>query len=184
MSNNSALVLQANTLSQSQQVRNGLYTVSFKYKKLINLATARVIINDEEFELTEIDDTEFVRTIEVNSQIINLGFICDTDNGVEIYDLMVNAGSEKAEYSQHQNETTTDTVNISKGITITSSDTNTTFKADSDGIRVFNSRDMLNPITTFTETGMTTKKAVIEDTAEIVEVLFKKVGSNTWITKL
>lgn len=183
-SNQNCLILQNTTLSQNQKVRNGIYTISFMYKKLINLATARVIINGEETELTSIEDTEFVKTINVTSQLIDIKFICDTNNGVEIYDLMGNPGSEKAEYSQHQNETTTSTVNISKGITITSSDTNTTFKADSDGIRVFNSRDLETPITDFTEIGMDTKKAIIEDEAEIVEVLFKKVGNNTWITKL
>lgn len=183
-SNQNCLILQNTTLSQNQKVRNGIYTISFMYKKIINLAEARVIINGEETELTNIDDTEFIKTINVTSQLIDIKFICDTNNGVEIYDLMCNVGEEKAEYSQHQNETTTSTVNISKGITITSSDTNTTFKADSDGIRVFNSRDLETPITDFTEIGMDTKKAIIEDEAEIVEVLFKKVGNNTWITKL
>lgn len=183
-SNQNCLILQNTTLSQSQQVRNGTYTISFKYKKLNATSTARVVINDEETELTNIEDTEFIKTFEVTSQLINIKFICDLDNGIEIYDLMCNVGEEKAEYSQHQNETTTDTVNISKGITITSSDTNTTFKADSDGIRVFNSRDMENPITDFTDIGMNTKRATIEDEAEIVEVLFKKIGNNTWITRL
>ena len=97
---------------------------------------------------------------------------------------MGNVGEEKAEYSQHQNETTTDTVNISKGITITSSDTNTTFKANSDGIRVYNSRDLETPMTEFTDTGTDTKKIIVENEATIVEVLFKKVGNNTWLTKL
>ena len=183
-SNQNCLILQNTTLSQSQQVRNGTYTISFKYKKLNATSTARVVINDEEIELNNIEDTEFIKTFEVTSQLINIKFICDLDNGVEIYDLMCNVGEEKAEYSQHQNETTTDTVNISKGITIQSSDTNTTFKADSDGIRVFNSRDMENSITDFTDIGMNTKRATIEDEAEIVEVLFKNVGNNTWITRL
>jgi hypothetical protein len=97
---------------------------------------------------------------------------------------MINAGSEKAEYSQHQNETTTDTVNISKGITISSSDTNTTFKANSDGIRVYNSKDMDTPVVDFTDTGMNTNRVKVKEEAEIVKVLWKNVGNNTWITRL
>lgn len=181
--NLNALLLQNTTLSQKQQVRNGSYTISFKYKKLIQLSTASVTINGETIGLEE-DEGEFVKTIDVTSQYINISFLCDTDNGVEIYDLMGNVGEEKAEYSQHQNETTTDTVNISKGITITSSDTNTTFKANSDGIRVYNSKDLETPMTEFTDTGTDTKKIIVENEATIVEVLFKKVGNNTWLTKL
>ena len=42
----------------------------------------------------------------------------------------VNVGRTKLAYSQNANETTTDTVNISQGITITSSNTDTIFKAN------------------------------------------------------
>ena len=182
-SNQSALLLQNNLLTQTQQVRNGKYTICFKYEKLVSLAGGYVTINGIQEELTE-ESGEYIKTIDVSSQNISVGFTCDTDNGIEIYDLMVNVGEEKAEYAQNENETTTDTVNIGKGITITSSDTNTTFKADSDGIRVFNSRDLEDPITDFTDIGMTTKKAIVENEAEIVGVLFKIQGNNTWITKL
>ena len=183
-SNRSALLLQNTTLSQEQIVPNGTYTISFKYNRLINLSSARCVINGMEISLNGEPDTEVIKTIEVSSQYIKISFICDTDSGCEIYDLMVNAGSVKLAYSQNQNETTTDTVNISKGITITSSDTNTTFKADSDGIRVFNNNDLTNPVTDFTEVGMDTDVAVIKERAEVVGVLFKKVGNNVWINRL
>ena len=95
---------------------------------------------------------------------------------------MVNAGGTKFAYSQNQNETTTDTVNISKGITITSTDTDTTFKANADGIRTLDKNG--NELTKFTDTGMTTKKMIVEDTSQIVGVLVQQVGSQTWFTKL
>ena len=41
-----------------------------------------------------------------------------------------------------------------------------------------------NEITKFTDTGMTTKKAEIQDTSTIVGLLFQEVGSQTWITRL
>lgn len=186
--NMNALLLQNGDLSQEQIVPNGVYTVSFKYKKLIALSNLKVYINDIEYILSEIEDTEFVTGLNdideliVNSQHINIRFNCDRDNGCEIYDLMVNSGSNKMSYSQNQNETTTDTVNISKGITITSTDTETTFKANSDGIRTLDK--FKNELTKFTDTGMTTKKMIVEDTSQIVGTLWQEVGSQTWITKL
>ena len=184
-SNGNALLLMNNNLVQEQEVPNGKYTISFKYKKLIQLAEIKAYINEIELELDSLTDTEIIVVIDASSRHININFDSDTNSSCEVYDLMVNAGEVKLAYSQNQNETTTDTVNISKGITITSSsDKNTTFKADSDGIRIYNSRDMTSPTTNFTDTGMSTKKATIEDEAIIVRTLFKLIGDNTWINKI
>ena len=180
--NLNALLLQSGRLYQEQVVPNGNYTVSFKYKKLINLSTVKCYINDTEYELTESEDTEFVQTVEVNSQYISVGFTSDINNACEIYDLMVNAGSSKLVYSQNQNETTTDTVNISKGITITSTDTDTVFKANADGIRTLDRNG--NELTKFTDTGMRTKEMIVENNSQIVGVLVQQVGNQTWFTRL
>lgn len=176
--NMNALLLQNTTLYQEQEVPNGNYTISFKSNKLIELANVQVFINDIEYELEE----NFKQTIQVSSKHIRVSFVSDIANSCEIYDLMVNAGEVALAYSQNQNETTTDSVNISKGITITSSDLDVTFKANADGIRTLDKNN--NEITKFTDTGMTTKKATIEDTSTIVGLLFQEVGSQTWITRL
>lgn len=181
-SNRNAICLQNSSFSQSETVPNGSYVVSFKYKKLIALANPKVKINDVEYLLTNIEDTEFVQIIEVSSQYINVQFYTDIDNSCEIYDLMVNVGRTKLAYSQNANETTTDTVNISQGITITSSNTDTTFKANADGIRTIDRNG--NELTKFTDIGMTTKKMIVEDTSEIVGTLWQEVGGQTWITRL
>ena len=182
-SNQNALLLQNGTVYQEQVVPNGNYTISFKYKKLIALSNLSVTINDEVIVLDQVNDTEFIKVIEVTSQHINIKFTSDIDNGCEIYDLMVNAGGVKLAYSQNQNETTTDTVNISKGIEVTSSETNTRFRADSDGIRVINKNsDEIK--TEFTDKGMETKEATITSRATIVKTLFQEVGNHTWITRL
>jgi len=184
-SNHSALLLQNNTLYQDQNVSNGNYTISFKYKKIIPLSEISVKINDIEYELTEDNETEFVQTIEVSNQHIKVEFISDTDDSCEIYDLMVNAGSVKLAYSQNQNETTTDTVNISKGITITSSDDeNVVFKANADGVRIYEKNDMTNPKTKFTNKGTETNYIEVKDEAIICDVLIQKIGSHTWFTKI
>ena len=181
-SNMSAMLLQNGYLAQEQLVPNGKYTISFKYNKLIPLSIAKVYINDVEYVLSGTGDTEFIQVIEVSSQHINIKFNCDVENGCEIYDLMVNAGEVKLAYSQNQNETTTDTVNISKGITIVSSDTDVKFKADSDGIRTLDNSN--NILTEFTDEGMKTKTALIENKSTIVGTLWQVVGNQTWITKL
>ena len=180
--NMNALLLQTATLSQEQIVPDGKYTVSFKYKKLIELANVKCVINDIEYTLTETDETEFEETIDVTSQHINIKFSSDINNSCEIYDLMVNSGEVKLAYTQNQNETTTDTVNISKGITITSTDTETTFKANADGIRTFDKNG--NKLTEFTDTGMTNKNLVVEEQATIVSLLHKRVGNHVWVSKV
>ena len=182
--NHNALLLQNTTLSQSEIVPNGNYTVSFKYKKLVELADVKVIINDTEYELDELQEKEFQQSLEINSQQIKIDFISDTDNACEIYDLMVNAGSVKLAYSQNQNETTTDTVNISKGITITSSDMNTTFKANADGTRVYANNDLVNPVTKLTDKGTETNELEVRDKAEITGLLIQKIGDQVWESML
>ena len=181
-SNLNALILQNGNLIQEQIVPNGTYTISFKYKKLIALSEPKVYINDTKYDLDEDTEQEFIQIIEVTSQHINIKFNCDINNGCEIYDLMVNVGESKLAYSQNQNETTTDTVNISKGITITSSDTDVTFKANADGIRTLDKSN--NVLTEFTDTGMTTEEAIIRKKSQIVGTLWQEVGEQTWITKL
>ena len=180
--NMTSMLLLNGYLSQEQKVPNGYYVVSFKYKKLIALSTPKVKINDVEYPLNNIEDTEFVQIIEVSSQHINIQFYTNIDKSCEIYDLMVNVGQTKLAYSQNQNETTTDTVKIGQGITITSSNTDTTFKANSDGIRTLDRNG--NELTKFTDVGMTTKKMIVQEDSQIVGTLWQEIGGQTWITRL
>lgn len=195
-SNGSLMMLKKGTLEQEQVVSNGNYTVSFKYKKLIQLATCKVIVNDNEYELTQMTDTEWqtgskdadgnivIKPLEVTSNHINVKFTSTVDNAIEIYDLMVNAGTVKLAYSQNENEVTTDTVNISKGITITSSANDTKFKANADGIRIVDKNNEKTILTEFTDKGMLTKEMEVENGATIVKVLVQNVGSQTWFTRI
>lgn len=195
-SNGSLMLLKKGTLEQEQAVSNGNYTVSFKYKKLIQLATCKVIVNDNEYELTQMTDTEWqtgskdidgnivIKPLEVTSNHINVKFTSTVDNAIEIYDLMVNAGTVKLAYSQNENEVTTDTVNISKGITITSSANDTKFKANADGIRIVDKNNEKTTLTEFTDKGMSTKEMEVENGATIVKVLVQNVGNQTWFTRI
>jgi len=125
------------------------------------------------------DNGEYlVYPLEVSSNHINIKFVSDTNNSLELWDLMVNKGNEKVVWTQNQNETTTDSVNISKGITITSSDLDVQFKANADGIRTLDK--LGNKLTQFTDKGMTTKEATIENEATIVGILRQRVGDQIW----
>lgn len=193
--NGVSLLIQNGNLYQEQNVPNGEYSVSFKYQKLKRFATASVIINDMEYSLDslsvksfytgEIDTTTgdyIVQPLYVSTGSIKVEFVSDTDNAVEIYDLMVNVGSAKFVYSQNENETTTDTVKISKGITITSTNMETIFKANANGIRILTLAG--NVVAYFTDKGLSTKELIVENEAQIVKTLWQEVGDQTWITRI
>ena len=192
--NNTSIILQNGEFLQEQNVPNGFYSVSFYYRKLNVFATASVKINDVEYPLESMEYEQFysgkkdengeyiVPPIEVTSRHFKIEFLCDMEDGLEIYDLMVNKGSVKLAYSQNENEVTTDTVNISKGITITSSNMETKFKADADGIRITKLNN--ETVSYFTEKGLETKEAVIEDEANICKTIVIDVGNQTWFTRM
>ena len=95
---------------------------------------------------------------------------------------MGNKGNAPLVYTQNENETTTDTVNISKGITITSTNMETIFKANANGIRILTLSN--NLIAYFTDKGLSTKELIVEDEAQIVKTLWQEVGDQTWITRM
>ena len=192
--NGNSIILQNGSFKQEQPVPNGRYTISFYYQVLNPLATASVKINDIEYSLnseepilfyTGQENTEggyITQPLEVTTKSIKIEFICDIDGAVEVYDLMGNIGSTYLAYTQNGNETTTDTVNISKGITITSTNMETIFRANANGIRITTLQDSL--IAYFTDKGLSTKELVVENEAQIVKVLFQEVDDQTWITRI
>ena len=182
--NGFSILLQDNLLYQTQSVANGNYTLSFAYNKTNLLATCKVIINGTEYELENGSNTfqtgvGNISPIQINSNQVTIGFSSTIANACEIYDIMLNAGTVKLAYSQNQNETVTNTVNISKGITITASDKDVKFVATPDGIRIKNTNTN-NDVTYFTDKGMVTDNATINDSAEIVGIYRQKVGNQIW----
>ncbi len=192
--NNSAILMQKGSFSQEQPVPNGNYSISFNYQLLNPLATAKVKINDVEYNLDSLSVKQFctgeqdtngnyiTQPLIVSSKNIRIEFTCSIDDGLKIYDLMCNKGNVKLAYSQNENETTTDTVNISKGITITSTNMETIFKANADGIRILTLTG--NVIAYFTDKGLSTKEIIVEEEAQIVKTLWQEVGDQTWITRM
>lgn len=193
--NNNSMLLLNGEVYQEQEVPNGNYAISFMYQKLNELANASVLINDKEYQLDSTELKQFytgeqdnetkeyiTQPVEVTTNHIRITFKCDVDNAVEIYDLMCNKGTVKLAYSQNENETTTETVNISKGITITSTNMETIFKANANGIKILTLQNAT--IAYFTDKGLSTKELIVEDEAQICGTLIQGVGDQTWFTRM
>lgn len=177
-----ALLLKNDTISQNINVSNGTYTLSFKYKKHINLANARLKINDAEFVLSNNEITDFIYTFEVTSGIVELSFTTDTDNSCTIINLMLNKGIEKLEWSFNKNETWSDTVKIGRGVRISSSGTDVQFVAYADIIGFVDKNG--NYITTFDKSGMVTDEIVVKNKATIVKLLIQDINGQTTINRI
>lgn len=174
-----SMILQNGSLSQRQEVPNDIYTISFKYKKLNELANGKVKINDIEYILE--DNGIFTEVIEVQTAELYIEFICDCIDGYELYELMVNFGEISLTYSQNNNEIKTDTVEISEGIKITSTATDSIFRANADGIRTENK---LGEVTTeFLDNGMKTTD-LEADKGIVANLLIAEVSGQVWLTGL
>jgi hypothetical protein len=171
------------TQNVSDLVSGGEYTIGFKYTQLEALASMHVYVGDNDYS-QYMENGVFRATFNVSGPAIDFTLECDVDNGFEVYELMGNRGSEPLVWSQFANEFRTDTVNISKGITITSSVSggDIYFKADYDGIRIINQSN--NDPTTFTDKGTETENLVVRNQAQVSGALHTKVGNQTWINGL
>lgn len=176
-------VLNNGSTKQTQSVKNGFYTCSFNYKKLLELAVCQVKINDTIYDLTETDWAEFEQAFEVKTNKIEIEFISDTDKSLYISDLMVNVGTTKLSWSQNANETRTDTVTIGKGIQVNSSAKNTYHRIDADGNRTFN-KTTGKVVNEATDKGTETEELVVRGQAKITGLLIQKVSDQVWINSL
>ena len=177
-----ALLLKNGTLKQSIQITNGTYTLSFIYKKLINLANVKVTVNGEEISLSNSNYTEFKHTFTVTTNSVEIEFVSDTDNSCPIINLMLNKGDEKMEWTLNPNETWSDTVQIGRGIRISSSGTDVVFVANADIIGFMNKQGEY--IATFDDEGLVTNAAVIKNKATIVNLLIQDINDQTVINRI
>lgn len=164
--------------SQTIQVKNGTYTFSMMYEKLISASTVILKINDVEYELR--DNTNL--TFEVTDNYITVEFLGNVNMCAYLMNLMLNEGEKAQIYSNNANETISDTVLIGKGIKIRATGVNTEFDAQADGIRTKN----INTgeiITEFTEKGTITNE-LTANKATISKVLISDTGTQTLFTRL
>lgn len=175
---NTAIKLKNNSFKQSVSLANSDYTLSFKYERLNELATASVKINNEETALDE--KGTFTKQLTVETNQIELEFNTSLDDSYIIYELMLNTGTEASPWSQYQNEVHTDTVNISKGIEVEATENDTKATMNADGFNVINKNTQANVLKA-TDTGIETTD-IKADKGTIGGVLMKKVQNQSWIT--
>lgn len=177
--------LSIGTVTQEATVKNDIYTISFLYRNTNQLDNTTVAINGvaEKLSYTGNEWREYTKQIKVTDNRILLAFTTDTNDAIDIADVMGNIGYEKQAWSQNPNETHTDTVDIGKGIKVKSSTTNTELNADSDGIRVINTNTS-DVVAEFTDKGMETEEMVVRGKAQIAGLLFQEIEGQTWISKL
>lgn len=171
---------------QSQVIKNGKYTISFSYYKLIDLAEGYVLINGNRYDLdTEEEEIgkwkEKIVTIDIDTNTIDFEIISDTDNSFIIADLMCSKGNEKTIWSQNANETITDTVSIGKGIQVNSSTTNTYTRIDADGNRTYNASTG-EVVAEQTDKGTKTKQLEVKEEAKINSLLIQEINGQAWMT--
>lgn len=174
-----AILLNNGQISQTLQIKNGTYNISFIYKKLKNAATCEVTINGTTYELESTDIYEFEQNIEVTNNLIEIEFESDTNEACWISDLLLVLGNKKQTWTQNQNETTSDTVKIGKGIQVESSSTNTYTRIDSDGNRTYN-KTTGEVVSEQTDKGTLTKELIVQEQADICGCLVNNVDDQVW----
>lgn len=180
----SALLLQNNTIYQKiNEIENGEYYISFKYKMLLS-GNCSVVIDDLTFDLTEDDWTEQEGSIIVENNSINVVINCDTDNSCLITDLMLTKGNTKISWSQNANETYTDGVKIGKGVTITATGSDTKLEATATGIEIQDANTS-NVSSKFTKYGTETNELIVHETVTLSDgLLINKVGGQVWMSNI
>lgn len=178
-----AILTQNGTISQSVSLPVGTYSVSFRYKKLINASECYVRYNGKTFNLTETSGE-----IHSSGEITNNQFIIEinsnSNDSFEIYDLILKHGSEGLEnmlvWTQNANESRSETVQISEGITATSSATDTKATMDSEGFIVRNKTTGIS-VMEATKTGGKFLDLISTGKSNLSGLLVQKVGSKICI---
>ncbi len=172
------------TSKQSIEVQNGIYTISFKYKKIgPEIASATAKLNGEEYSLSNSEWEEFVKTIEVTTNHIEIEFTSDTNDTLYVTDLLATLGSEKQVWTQNPNEIRTNTVTVGKGIKVESTEKNTIHKIDADGNRTFN-KNTGKVVAELTDKGLEAEEIISRGQAQMAGILIKQQGNQTWISSL
>lgn len=179
----SALEFMNDTEEREIQVPNGIYNFSCKYKKLVELANCKVIINNNEILLEDTEWTEIEYTFEVTSNTIVVRFESDTDHSCWIVDLLFIPGDIKQTWTPNPNEINTGTIKLGGDtLSIEANYAKTKFEAKTDGIRIKNTNT--NEVTTeYTDKGMKTKKIEANE-GEVAKLLMVDMGDQTWISRL
>ena len=188
MNNNearSAIELQKPAIYQEiNNLKNGIYNISFNYKKLLEVATVSVTINGTKYELENSQNwKQFEQELKIIDYKFSIKFETSDDNSCLIGDLLLVPGSKKQYWTQNSNETTTETVKIGKGIEVNSTLTNTYHRIDTDGNRTYN-KTTGQVVNEATDKGTETEELLVRGKAQISGMLVQKVSNQIWINGL
>lgn len=179
-----AILLNADTITQIIQLPDGEYTLSFSYCKHVSLASVKVIIDTEEFELRNLDYTQFKHTFSVSSGSAQIKFVSDTKDSCTIVNLMLNQGSVASVWSLSQGESYSANFQISKdGATVSSNTSDVIFNMKND-IVGFKNKNTEEYITNFTDVGIDVKEITVTGKARILGLLFQEINNQIVVNKL
>lgn len=194
-----AIVLNNGTTSQTISVGPGIYSLAFKVKQNPDYTDATASCNVNENIINNIklygievpvNSIELFNNLTVKCTVVinskstyQLNFVCDTDNGFIIYDLMLNYGDELfLPYSQNMNETKTSCVSISENIVVESSTEETKAVFGAKGVTGYNIND--NSLAfQLTKYGSFSNE-VRANSALIANLSINKHGNQTWLSTL
>lgn len=171
-----ALSMPAESRKQIIQVPAGTYTLSFLYKKNVELANCSLMVNGTEFILSNTELTEIVHTFEANAGSITIELNSDTDGSCTLINLMLNQGSQKMVWSLNKAESWTENVKMSaSGLEITNAAADVLFSAKADIIG-FKNRNTGEYVSVFTDTGMEVDEIVVRKKANIGGLLIQRIN--------
>lgn len=189
ISKSALLLLKGNAKQIIEVVSGSTYAIGFKYKRLIDGATLKIIYNSRTIEIDGEDnitysdktnltnvDGEITSYNQVLTDNFSIEFECSTDKAFEIYDLRLVYGTVSLPWTQNQNEMKTNTVTIGDGISIDSEQANTSNRIDTYGMVVTNKTTNVETLRV-TDSGIESEGNLkIGGTAEISGVLIKRVN--------
>lgn len=179
----SAIKLKSGNIVQSvKELKNGEYNISFNYKTLIIGATITVNI-DGTIDTIEnkTNWTVFEKTIKITDNNFFITFTSSDNNSCLIGDLLLIPGTQRQYWTQNNNETITETVQIGQGIRVDSSTTNTYTTIDSDGNRTFN-KTTNNRVAEMTDKGVYANELEVKGQAQVNALLMQEIDGQSWLT--
>lgn len=187
-----AILTQQGTLSQTIQIPtktvNGVVeglicSISFKYKRLVDGAEGTIKYNGRTINLGASGE---IHTSGEVKQVFTIEIIANSNNGFEIYDLMMKYGEEGANdmllWTQNANESYSETVQIAEGITAISSTTDTKATMNGDGFRVRN-KTTGESVMEGTSTGGKLRDLTVTNNSRISGLIIRK-SKTTGITSI
>lgn len=175
-----ALSLQYGKVKQLLNLVDGEYCFSCKYKRISEVGSAKIILNNDVYILDGAvgEVCTVSKIIDLKTDSITIEFESDMNDGFIIYEPMLNYGNIPSMFTQNASESISDTVTIGKGIEVKASNINTKTSINADGMR---GRNIYTDELTFYQTvdGMYAKRIETESLRSGDLIISSSNGHNT-----